>query len=589
MKSTAKSSMPWQGRPEAVVVAACCAALFVCGCRSTAFRAVEGDIFRRDIRSRENTDTAKAAAPEEEGRPRTKIVVSADRLFADDAPGAPSFDSEAANAAVEADNAGDFSRAYEIIRADPSPICKALLANYLRYSRPGLELKPDAAAADAICREIIAAVPAESGKAPYDRFHPHPKVPDDVRALREAWRLLSFADYAGLCANAAHACIPPDTRPYRISDLFYDGGPFAAFAQYPFWNADQMPVPEFGRRLRDAAIRGNERARRAFADDGSLDDATVEYRRQGVIRIKRFEYLPLEGAPGFGLEGSNTLYAASPALEALMRPYGFEAHWFHVGHPADGDPAKDVFEEKVRNDLKAVPSRTISYGCDSATSQSIPFLLRRAAPGRKLPLVIYMPGNGEQGTDLALQFRQRAVMDKVSTPEFQVRHPCHLLIPMPPSYGNCNMADGYPVSPGGDLNNAYCDLIFQLMRDGLAVDRSRIYLVGLGSGGGAAIAMALDHPGRFAAVGTMWAAPETPIFHPDRPGNWWFGEPSQVDDPKNRKFFEAVVGAVRGLGGDAVFEFYAKPEKGCWWDPPWQGDRFWDWLFAKTTKGETGR
>ena len=580
---------PGHRMAAAIIAAACCVAPCLCGCRSASFRAVEGDVIHRAFPLRE--DEAKTAARDDGSSRGTRIVVSADRLFADNVPDIPPFDSKAANEAVKADNAGDFARAYEIIRSDPSPICKALLANYVKYSRPGLDLKPDAKAADAICRAIISAVPAESGEDPYAGFHPHPKVPDDVLALREAWRLLSFADYAELCANAAHAGIPRDIWPSRFSDLFYDGGPFAAFAQYPFWNADQIPVAEFGRRLRDAAIRGNERARRAFSDDGSLDDAIVAYRREGVIRIRRFEYLPLEGAPGFGLEGSNTLYTATPALEDLMRPYGFEAHLFHVGHPAEGDPARNGFAEKVRAypETSTLTHRGVSFGCQNATPESIPFLLRRATPGRKLPLVIYMPGNGEQGTDLERQFRQRAVMDKVSSPDFQKRHPCHLLIPMPPSYGNTGMDLGYPVSPGGDLNNAYCDLVFQLMRDGLAVDRSRIYLVGLGSGGSAAIAMALDHPGRFAAVCAMWAMPITDVFHPDRSGNWWFGEPAELDNKEHRPRCDATIGAITQAGGDAVLKFYEKPAKGCWWDPPWKGDEFWEWLFAKTTKGEARR
>ena len=563
-------------------------AVFLCGCASTSFRAVDGDVLGRPCTFPERGAEARKA--DGGARRGGKILVSAEELFAEKAPVPPPFDSAEANEAVKADNAGDFARAYAIISSNASPICRALLANYTKYSRPGLDLKPDAAATDAICREIIAAVPAEPENDPQAGFYPHPRVSDDIQALREAWRLLSFADYAGLCSNVVHASIPPDTR-FRFSDLFYDGGPFAAFAPYPFWGAGEIPVANFARPLREAAIRGNERARRAFSGDSPPHDAILEYHRQGVIRFRRFAYLPLDGAPGFGLEGRIEPYSCTPSLEERMRPYGFEARWFHVGHPAQGDPARNVFAEKARaySETSTLTHQGTSFGCDNATPERIPFLLRRAASGRKRPLVIYMPGNGEQGTDLELQFRQRAVMDKVSSREFQKRHPCHLLIPMPPSYGNVNMVLGYPVSPGGDLNNAYCDLVFQLMREGLAVDRSRIYLVGLGSGGSAAIAMALDHPGRFAAVCAMWAMPITEVFHPDSPGNWWFGEPSEIDDKKNRPLCDAIVDAIAQAGGDAVLEFYGKPEKGCWWDPPWQDDRFWDWLFAKTTKGEAFR
>ena len=48
-----------------------------------------------------------------------------------------------------------------------------------------------------------------------------------------------------------------------------------------------------------------------------------------------------------------------------------------------------------------------------------------------LPMVVYIPGNGELG-DLSRQFRQKAILERVTSSAFQEKYPCFLLAVSPP-------------------------------------------------------------------------------------------------------------------------------------------------------------
>ena len=52
-----------------------------------------------------------------------------------------------------------------------------------------------------------------------------------------------------------------------------------------------------------------------------------------------------------------------------------------------------------------------------------------------LPMVVYIPGNGELGS-VARQFRQRAIFDVVTSAGFQGSYPCYLLAVSPPVFSH---------------------------------------------------------------------------------------------------------------------------------------------------------
>lgn len=491
-----------------------------------------------------------------------------------------------------------------------------LKANYLMFGRAGV-VDPDPAAADGLIDALAARVEsAEVGE-------------DERRAAAQALLMHSAADYGtldrfryraktllGVGTSRMEECafggVPfasaPDGQRSRpadaVSAFLASGGARAAFEVFVAGqvrtNGRADPFPEatpaeYEYFLRYAAIRGHARAREFFDAQGRLltgdayDYVVAQYRTDYGSRRP---YLPLKGAPGFGRHGTidgRGGYAVDGELRELMAPYGLEAHSYDVPMPGISDPRVLLQAERTIAAMRGDGRR----GCDTCQPERLPYLsfTPTVTNGEAAALVVYMPGNGEQGEDLKLQFRQTACIRKVTSAEFQAKHPSYLVVIMPPSYGNENIPDGYPSYTGDNMiTESYNDLILDFIRaaKGPEIDPARIYLTGLGSGGAAAIAMALDHPGRFAAVMPAWALPTCPLVHPTTPGAWWFAVKGKPEPDSGRsKRIEEFSANVEKSGGACRWSFHATPaDGGWWWDAFWLGDEVWDWAFCRRAHGE---
>lgn len=307
-------------------------------------------------------------------------------------------------------------------------------------------------------------------------------------------------------------------------------------------------------------------------------------------------YPPGAGNPGYGYPAKIEPYEADAGLlsELEKRP-GLDARWFR----------RDPLPEEKRTDGSTSGLNVKWLASCGRYADAIPFLLFRPKAnsclkpwqwGRKVPLVVFMPGCGEQGSDPKLLFRQRACIDTVTSAAFQEKRPCWLLVPMPPEHANCNIPRGYPTQPRAPLVTLFNDLVLKVVEesgeaDAPAIDRSRLYLTGLGSGGTLAAVMAFDHPGRYAAVMPVWSAPHVePAVHPDAPGAWWYGWEDRTWKSDEamwpRKMLDGFAAHVRELGGDFVIRTYPTPGNGCWWDAAWTSEELWNWCFEKESKRE---
>ena len=320
--------------------------------------------------------------------------------------------------------------------------------------------------------------------------------------------------------------------------------------------------------LRFAAAKGDKDALEFFNEQGEmLTGREYDYVYARHYHDYAHRQLPggVSGSPGYGCAAENPIrpYPADPELQKLLDQYALKAHWFY-----------------------------------QTTNSALPFFefTPKDCPTNEVPLVVYVPGSGEQGTNLIVQFNQRACLEKVVSAEFQKKHPCRFLIVCLPEKANHNSGHGYPemLDPRSELYN---DLILAYAKsaEGPKVDMRRIYLTGLGSGATIAAGMVLDHPGRFAAIAPVWFVPYGSVVHPRLPGNWRcynIFNPEFPDPDDDVRRMQWAVRTRNGFtanviagGGECSFQYVPKDTPWPWWDFVWSGDEIYDWLFSHRLDG----
>ena len=226
---------------------------------------------------------------------------------------------------------------------------------------------------------------------------------------------------------------------------------------------------------------------------------------------------------------------------------------------------------------------------DIGTTNRLSYLLFAPKGGGKVPLLLFVPGSGEMGFDLSKQFRQRTIFEKVTSAEFQKKHPCFLLVISPPE--DCPDLCGYgPDMKPGKYQRPFLDALSAIIQaqKAPAVDTDRIYATGLSMGGRSIYGLSFVAPHLFAACAPVSSG----VFSPEdvreeRPGNWWhlYNEGDYARHPDSIPRLEAFAARVRELGGD--FRIGTYPAEGHnAWDAAWREDALWDWMFSKSLANE---
>jgi predicted peptidase len=213
--------------------------------------------------------------------------------------------------------------------------------------------------------------------------------------------------------------------------------------------------------------------------------------------------------------------------------------------------------------------------------------------GAKYPLVVWLHGAGEGGTDNAAQILANKGGTAFANPAAQARHPAFVAAPQ------CANAFSWEL---GDSKKVH-SMIREIVAANPAIDADRIYALGCSMGGFMTWSAILGDPSVFAAAAPICAA--TSFFSPalsatdyakarDLP-MWLFqgGLDPTVDPAATRAAYEGLAAAGKVPGGAfkyTVFPTVAYNEHWSWvpvlndcYDGATLG--FMDWLFAQSRAG----
>lgn len=205
----------------------------------------------------------------------------------------------------------------------------------------------------------------------------------------------------------------------------------------------------------------------------------------------------------------------------------------------------------------------------------------------KVPLLVYLPGRGEIGSDLIRQFNCADLFRRVTSREFQRRWPCALLA-ISPTEEMTTLLGGSVENPT-DRQHSLMELIRLVVGKASSpqIDTNRIYITGFSYGGNGVYALATRYPGYFAAAVPISAMPpvEADVKRKKQTNwYWFFNGQDYAHCGFSKDDLKGFADAIRADGGD--FRIGTYPDAGHnAWTKAWQEDAVWDWMFSKSLTG----
>jgi predicted peptidase len=183
---------------------------------------------------------------------------------------------------------------------------------------------------------------------------------------------------------------------------------------------------------------------------------------------------------------------------------------------------------------------------------------------KKWPLILFLHGSGERGTDLEL-------VKKHGPPKLVENQPDFPFIVVSPQ-----LPKGSGWSPDG-LNALLDELLARV-----SADPDRIYLTGLSMGGYGTWALASQYPERFAAIAPICGGGDTDLACNLKNVPVWAFHGAK-DDVVSLKEAEEMVNAVKACGGNVRFTVY--PEAGHdSWTETYANPELYQWFLSHRKK-----
>ncbi len=218
---------------------------------------------------------------------------------------------------------------------------------------------------------------------------------------------------------------------------------------------------------------------------------------------------------------------------------------------------------------------------------------------RSYPLVLFLHGAGESGSDNEIQLTANQGATTWAKPAEQARHPCFVLAPQnpkdpratsPQDFGRMGwttlMRYGFyrPFQPEPALRTVFN--ILQRVAADYNIDAHRIYATGLSMGCFGVFALNVDHPDTFAAIVGIAGGldPDKAAVLAKKP--IWVFHAAQ-DLVVDVRFSRDTIKALKDAGGAPRYteygtEVYISPDSHWSWVPAYASSEMRDWLFQQS-------
>jgi predicted peptidase len=198
-------------------------------------------------------------------------------------------------------------------------------------------------------------------------------------------------------------------------------------------------------------------------------------------------------------------------------------------------------------------------------------------PGKTYPVVLFLHGAGERGSNNTSQVKNGAELFINET--YRKKYPCFVVVPQCPA----NSFWGY-TSPQNSKDipdqplNAALSLLDQVIKEN-PVDKHRVYLIGLSMGGYATFRSLEARPKFFAAaIPICGGGYPQQVKEYKRVPLWIFhGEKDPVVSPENSK---KMAEALKAVGSKPKLTLFPNVAHDAW-TPALNNPETWEWLFEQ--------
>ena len=180
------------------------------------------------------------------------------------------------------------------------------------------------------------------------------------------------------------------------------------------------------------------------------------------------------------------------------------------------------------------------------------FIPRNYESTTNYPLVLFLHGSGQSGTDNGAQFQVASPLVFVSNAN-QTNYPCFMVAPQCPTTRDW-------INPV--MVEAVLELLTTLQSE-FTIDPDRVYITGLSMGGLGTWALITRDPSRFAAAVPMSGGGDwNPLHRVTNLPVWNFH--GAVDDAVPVNYSDYVIRQLRAAGGNPIYTRYKTGSHGIW-------------------------